>query len=170
MKNALIVAGVMIIVVAGGVSYFLYGPDNFLGTPSPTTVVNQASPTTVQFREIARGQTSTVKERKNYFITSSAQLSELWKMAGRTDSRPTIDFTKDDVIAVFMGEEPTAGYTIGVKTIEDTQNRMVTVSLTKPGISCANAEMITAPYHIIVVPKTDLPLSHTDVVTTISCL
>lgn len=67
---------------------------------------------------------------------------------------PKIDFTKNQVLAVFMGSRPTGGYTTSIIKIEDKDKRIVTVREKSPppdgGVTCA----VTTPYHLVVIPKT----------------
>jgi hypothetical protein len=162
------VAGVAFVAVVVGVLLFLYGPDSLATTPPP---LPRPAPLSVQvpFREIARGSQSTEARRVNYAITSTADLAKLWKMLDATSMPPKVDFTTNTVVATFAGKESTSGYSIAVSKVEDTKVRMVTVKITKPGSNCLLAQVLTAPYQIIEIPKTSLPLGHSDVVTTRNC-
>jgi hypothetical protein len=91
-------------------------------------------------------------------------------MIDASAARPDIDFSKDVVIAVFMGAEPTLGYSIAVASVEDGDNRAVAVTLTRPGGSCVLDKSVTQPYQIIVLPKTSLAFAHKDQVRTVGCL
>ena len=134
--------------------------------PSPLVVES----TSVLFTELASGTNADVTTRESYLITNDEELRDLWKLL-RTDSeRPTIDFTKDSVLAVFAGEEPTAGYTIAVRAITETNERMINIEIGAPGVTCGAAEVVTTPYQIIKVAKTDLPLAHKDAMVTTGCL
>ena len=126
--------------------------------------------TEVPFREIAHGTQSEVSRRANYLITSIDQLHALWKMIDAPGQTPTIDFDKNDVIAVFSGSKSTSGYAIDVSAVGDAESRMVVVSLTEPGASCFVGEEVTSPYQVIELSKTALPLSHQDKQVTASCL
>ncbi|MFM2330723.1 MAG: hypothetical protein RLZZ26_230 [Candidatus Parcubacteria bacterium] len=124
----------------------------------------------VPFTELAHGDRSDVTRRANFLITSSEELSLLWKMVNTSSAKPAVDFTTDMVIAVFAGTEPTLGYSISVANVSDADRRVVAVTVSKPGGSCVEGDTVTTPYQIIVLPKTALPFTHVDRVTTVSCL
>ena len=166
MKPALSALALIVVAVAIGVGVFLYGGANAPSAVGPAPAVG----TNVPFTELALGAQSSVTRRTNYLITSTDQLRELWKLVGVNGPLPTIDFTIHSVIAVFAGEEPTAGYSIAVSHIADGVARDVSIEITTPGVSCLLAQMITTPYQIIKVPATTLPLTHEDTATTTGCL
>ncbi|MDP2652107.1 MAG: protease complex subunit PrcB family protein [bacterium] len=163
MRNTLIVGGVAVAAIVIGVLVFLRGGDSFSNaSASPATVVS--------FTQLARGSHSKVTMRVNYLITSSDQLNELWKMVDATSTPPKIDFKKEAVIAVFAGEQPTAGYAISVAKVEDTSARIVSITLAKPDGRCMTGQVLTTPYELVTLPATSLPLAHEDISTTTSCL
>lgn len=123
----------------------------------------------ISFTELAQGEQSSVSQRANYLITSQSELASLWNLIKAPSSNiPIIDFTKNNVIAVFSGIEPYAGAAIAVSRIEDSSTkRIVEVSITKP--DCAAAQATTSPYQVVEVGKTPLTLTHVDQVRTITC-
>jgi hypothetical protein len=136
-------------------------------TPAEPT---QAVGTPVLFTELARGDHSDVSRRANFLITSSSELSQLWKMIDSQSEKPTIDFTKNTVVALFMGTKPTGGYSIEVTRVSDGEKRTVSALLKTPGGSCIVDQVVTNPYQIVSVPITTLAFGHTDEASTISCL
>jgi hypothetical protein len=159
-KKTLAIIGVALIAIAIGVTVFVSGD----GVSSP--VVVQPSAVVVPFTKITQGKQTTIEARVNYVLTSSSELSKLWKLVGATGTPPTVDFKKQAVIAVFAGKESTSS--IAVAKIEDASARMVSITLAKPSGVCASQQTAT-PYEIVTVPSTSLPLMHTDIITTASC-
>ena len=172
MKDTAIIVGMAAVAVVIGVVIFLNGGgSNSANTQQSAGANNNQVAIAVPFTELTHGTQSTVKKRTNYLITSSVELNQLWKMTDASGEVPTVDFTQNDVIAVFAGTEPTAGYTVAVAKVEDSATaRAVTVTLAKPGGSCILAQSLTAPYQIVVFTKSTLPLTHEDQTTTLSCL
>ena len=148
--------GLVVIVAMAGM--FMVGPDR----GGPAAVI-------VPFTALAEGAQSEVSARVNYLITTPEELAELWKLLKEPPPPPTVDFDKNVVAAIFAGEVPTAGYSITVAEVRDTADRMVKVELTKPGEGCVLAQSVAAPYQIIELPKTSLPFTHEDIVTTVRC-
>lgn len=124
-----------------------------------TAAVVQAVPSSVSFTEIAHGWKSTVEEPTNYVLTSPDQLAEVWKMLGTKDAPPQVDFSRQAVIAVFAGQTSDPKATIAVTQITDSTDRHVVVTITDAGVSCTGTCPLGAPYQLIVVPATALPLT-----------
>ena len=167
MKDSLIILGVALVAATGGVYFLLQG--NYSKTPLPVVTENQQSAVAVPFTSLVSGSQSKVAARVNYIITSSTQLNELWKMVDATGTPPKVDFNKDAVIAVFAGQQPTAGYAITVSKVTDSGARMVSITIRKPDSTCMVGQVLTAPYELVAIPATTLPLTHEDVSTTASC-
>ena len=51
------------------------------------------------------------------------------------------------------------GYSISVKSIEDTDERKIGVEFTCPGATAITTCDLTQPHHVIRMPKTSLPVS-----------
>lgn len=167
MKDTPIIAGIALLAVAIGVYFFLSGD---VKNSSPASVSeSQTSAVAVPFTPLVSGTRSTIAERVNYFITSSTQLNELWKLVDAKGQPPKVDFTKEAVIAVFAGQQPTGGYAIQVSKIVDSTSRLVSVTIQKPDSKCVVTQSFTAPYELVTIPATTLPLAHEDIPVIKSC-
>jgi hypothetical protein len=124
----------------------------------------------VNFTVLAQGDNSDVALRRNYHIKSEYELRELWKLVREQQESPKIDFEKESVLAIFAGTRPAAGYSIQVTKVADTDKRMVSIEVTMPGVSCLAEKTETAPYQIVTVPKSDLPLTHEETSRIEGCL
>ena len=137
--------------------------------PTTTTPPNTIPAAEVAFSELVKGDQSEVTRRENYLITSHAEMQALWELLGTSRPMPTIDFDKNQVIAVFAGERPSAGHVITVTKVADSALRMVAIQIATPGPSCSAAQVVTTPYQVLLLPKTTLTLTHQDTATTTSC-
>ena len=164
MRDNKILIGVALVAVIIGVGIFLYSGSSWRGTSPEDASASVAG--AVSFTPLARGVESSVHERVNYLITSSDQLSQLWKTIGAGGMPPAVDFSTHEVIAVFAGSDPVADITVA--KIQDTTTRMVSVSIAKPDGTCAGKDS-GSPYQIVAMPTTSLPLAHQDLVSTTSC-
>lgn len=92
-------------------------------------------------------------KKSNVVVKSHDELVALYKELGWINV-PTIDFSQNNVVAIFMGQKNTGGFSIGVRkvTIEDDKAIINTIE-TKPEGMATMA--LTAPYCIVVVAKTD---------------
>ncbi|HUY62307.1 MAG TPA: protease complex subunit PrcB family protein [Candidatus Paceibacterota bacterium] len=171
--NSVILMALAIIAIIGACLIFIYGRQTLGPTPTsapPAATSGGAAAVAVPFEELVAGTHSSVSARVDYLITSASELNQLWTMLGTTDKMPSVDFTNDEIIAVFAGQKPTSGYSIAVSKIEDDgAARTVIVDLTQPGSGCATATALTDPYQIVQVPKTSLPLTHEDQTSTANC-
>jgi len=166
-RDRLIVIGVALVAI--GIGTFLFLSGNFSSTSLPVVSDNQTVTITVPFTPLVSGTRSTVTTRVNYFITSSDQLDELWNMLNATSTPPKIDFSKQAVIAVFAGQQPSTGYAIKVSKVVDSSARLVSITIAKPGDTCMTGQAFTAPFELVAVPLTTLPLAHEDLSTTSTC-
>ncbi len=162
MQTRFVILGVIVIIALGAL-VFLFGRGNLqsdIGMRSVAAI-------DVPFEKLVEGTHSAVSTRKNYIITSEAQMKELWTLLDATTTPPVIDFSTHSVIAVFAGQDSCLD--ISVTRIEDTEDRMVSVEIAKASDSCAKGQSPTSPYEIVVIPATTLPLTHEDSSTTVSC-
>lgn len=125
-------------------------------------------------RVIAEGQYSGyITERANYRIENADELFELWRMVYATGgpALPPIDFETNEVLAVFDGTHSSGGYGISVLSVEDEPGvaRHVTILHREPGESCVTSQAITSPFEVVVLPRSGLPISRTDITETVSC-
>lgn len=170
MRNTLITIGLVLLAAVVGIFIYLSGRGQDLQKESlPAVATAQVPATVVSFTKLAHGTHSTITTRVNYSITSTDQLGKLWKMIDATSTPPVVDFKIQTVVAVFAGQKSTAGYSIAVSKIEDSESRMVSVTLASPEGACSAKKSATAPYEIIVVPSTALSFAHEDISTTTAC-
>ena len=157
---------IVVAVIAVAVGVYIFYSGQGLSSTFPN---NQPSAVIVSFEALAEGSRSKVESRVNYLITTQEELAELWKFLEEPPPVPTVDFNKKVVVAVFAGEVPTSGFDIAVVEVQDFNKRVVKIELIKPDKSCILTQSMTAPYQVIELPKTLLPFTHSDIVTTASC-
>ncbi len=68
---------------------------------------------------------------------------------------PKIDFDKHQVVAVFMGSRSSTAYRIKIVSIKEEGSLVVTVQERSPRRRAVSLTIMTAPYHAVVIPKTD---------------
>ena len=70
---------------------------------------------------------------------------------------PQIDFTQDMLIAVVDTVQPTGGYALNIVDIVSSEGTVsVEVEKVSPGPDCLVTDALTIPYHIIILPQTDM--------------
>lgn len=93
------------------------------------------------------------ENRGNIVIKSQSGLTALYKELNSTDV-PEVDFTKSNVVGLFMGQKSSGGYAIEiVSVIVNGDTAEVAVKETHPeGIA---SMAMTQPYCIAAIPKTE---------------
>jgi len=82
------------------------------------------------------------------------QRPETWRALWEGRQAPAVDFTQNSALVTLMGRQPTAGYNITITDVRTIGTDIVaTVSETRPKRGEAVAQVITYPYHMVVVPK-----------------
>ncbi len=107
-----------------------------------------------------KGDHCGITEQKHMVITDPKDWAELWKRVHRgkipIPEVPTIDFSKNMVLAVFMGQKPTSGYAIQITEISRTNGEVVVkVKEVTPPKGAILLQVLTQPFHIVVVPKVE---------------
>lgn len=94
-----------------------------------------------------------LETKSEQVITSQQQLNDLYKSLG-WNNVPSVDFKKNNVVALFMGQKSTGGYSISVRKVT-VEGNAATVYI-KTTVSEGMATMaLTAPYTIAIIPKTN---------------
>ncbi len=103
-------------------------------------------------RELASGSYSQQAEPRFEFVTTQAEWAPLWDRTSRGPI-PEVDFSRESVLAVFMGQRPTGGHAIRVEqVVREGQRLTVEVLLQAPGPDCMTTQALTQPYHLVAVP------------------
>ena len=118
----------------------------------------------IPFTVIVEGDTAAeYPDRQGAIIASSSEWKTLWEQLHRytipRPALPEVDFTQHMLLAVFAGEKRTGGYAIQVKRVTQTDQAVIVhVTETAPGPEDVVVAMITYPYQVVKIPRTDLPV------------
>ena len=99
-------------------------------------------------------------EAQNYVIKTETEWRSLWeKIFSNTSEKlplPEIDFTRRTIVAVFQGAQPSNGYEISIEAIVETENSLeVAIKAFAPGKRCVLTGIVTKPFDIVEIEKTD---------------
>jgi hypothetical protein len=105
-------------------------------------------------RTIEKGEQSNVDDAKQVLVRTEAEWTRLWTQHNPDRPRPSVDFSKEMVVAVFMGSRPTAGFSTTI-TSATVANGVLIVrySETMPGAAAVTAQILTFPYHLVAIPR-----------------
>ena len=98
------------------------------------------------------GQSSGIREKRMLAVRSRQEWSELWaKHAGVRAAVPDVDFSREMLVAVFLGEEQTGGHKVRVEVVPDpidVSQVFVLYSKVAPAKSGFQLQMICQPFTI----------------------
>jgi hypothetical protein len=174
MRDVSIIGLVAVGAIALGVFLFFFGPSPIRSEVNQALISSTNSNGPVSFTVLAQGQHAiSITERTNYRIQNTSDLNALWALvygSSDTPNAPSVDFSRYEVLAVFDGPDPTAGYSISVASVTDEAGkRLVLVSHISPDSTCKPQNEGTSPFQIVEVLKTTLSISHQDQMGTAPC-
>lgn len=181
MRDLFIIIGIALIAILAGITLYMYAaPHPVQQTPSEETAVNttpqpaavQIAGTPVSITLLKQGTDAPQDLGSgNYRIKDAAQMAALWNVlyGPNGPTPPTVDFKKMEVLAVLDGTHATGGYSVSIDAVADDGVRTVAVTHTVPGSTCQVSQGFTAPYTVVIVPRTTLSLSHIDKTVESSC-
>ena len=111
----------------------------------------------IHFRTISKDDYNLLTVKTEKVIKSQGAWVNFWSSISPTDGPiPQIDFNEKMVIAILMGQKSTGSYkTEIIKIIEKENEIEVIVKEVSPGSNCGADAVITSPYHIIELKKSD---------------
>ena len=108
----------------------------------------------VPIRSLDKGISSRVDVAGQAAVRSDAEWSTLWSQHAGERARPAVDFSKEMVLAVFLGTRSTAGYSVEiVGAREEGGALVVSYRESRPPSGSVTAQVLTSPYHLVAVPK-----------------
>jgi len=114
----------------------------------------QSSPPAV--RTVTKGPMSEIESPRQSAVRSADEWSALWKTHDPGGQMPAIDFSREMVVAVFLGSRPTGGYGVEiVRAVGNSGTLVVEYRETAPSPDAIAAQILTAPYHLAAIPKHD---------------
>jgi hypothetical protein len=109
---------------------------------------------------IARGSLSAIERPRQVVVQQDSDWRALWRQHAPDEDAPRVDFTTRTVLAVFLGSRNTAGYAVEITRVVRTPAATTArYHESRPGGGQILAQMITAPFHIVSVPRIVGPVS-----------
>lgn len=140
-------------------------------------VLDSAANTAVEvpFTVVATGYYSGIASERFEVIKDHSIFTGLWldhaKGFSPAPAQPDIDFSRDMVIATFLGERATGGYHIAISGVEEQEESLVvSVKATLPGVNCVVTQALSQPYQIVTVPRSGKIVAFTMAVERVDCL
>ncbi|MFT5734508.1 MAG: hypothetical protein ACJAZN_003123 [Planctomycetota bacterium] len=120
----------------------------------------------LSFEELGGGVTSGITTAGLHVLRDQASFEDLWRLHVRlqlpTPPTPEVDFEDSMVVAAFAGQKTTGGYTVQIdevvsvpETAEQPGQVIVRTSETVPAEDAMVTQMLTSPFHMVLVQKAD---------------
>ena len=107
-------------------------------------------------RTVVKGPMSGIESPRQAVVRSAAEWSTLWQAHDPGGAMPAIDFSREMVVAVFLGSRPTGGYAVEiVRAVGNSGTLVVEYVETAPSRDTVTGQVLTAPYHLAAIPKHD---------------
>lgn len=114
------------------------------------------SSSSIAIRRIGQWSTSSITTPTRMVIRDDSAYAKFWAGLGDPASRPSVDFTRDLVIAVAAGQQSTGGHSIAVDRVTRVGLGLaVEVTETVPPQGCMTTQAITQPVDVVVVAAAD---------------
>jgi len=106
---------------------------------------------------IDRGVVSDIDGPREVVARTADEWQALWKAhAGPARTVPPVDFAARMVVGVFAGTRNTGGYDVEITAVEvDGAGLVVRYAETSPAADALVAQVITSPFHVVSVPRTE---------------
>lgn len=105
------------------------------------------------------GAFSSEKAEKGLILRDATAWEALWKvMNANLDAvpeLPKVDFDKNMVVAYFLGEKTSGGWGVTIQSVNTVDGLKVTYVVRSPAPGAVTTTVMTYPYSVVVVPKTD---------------
>ncbi len=119
---------------------------------------NTKKDTSMTYQILLKGSHSNVEQAKNVVIKDKKELTKYYELynSGRDPKIlvPEVDFEKNMVVGIFLGEQTTGGFDIEIQSIKNTQEQMQIFYNVKAPDGPAIMVM-TQPFILIKVSKVD---------------
>ena len=116
----------------------------------------------IPFQTIAKGTRSGVSEAGQIIVRTQAEWNALWQkhssMESNRSQAPALDFNKEIVTGIFLGQKPTSGYDVEIISMERSDGTL-TVSLREksPQPGAVLTQAFTQPFHMVRIEINETP-------------
>ena len=119
-----------------------------------------AMQTSLPITTVVRGSSSQILEARQVVVQNADAWRALWKEHSAVPPPGDVpDFARETILAVFLGQRPTAGYAIEMTSVTQ-QGGMFVVEYVehKPASNASTAQVLTSPFQIVRIPRVTGPV------------
>jgi len=113
------------------------------------------APDQLAWETVAAGNQATgVDDRRFQLITDRQQLTSIWAQAHATQlqppSTPRVDFSRETLIAIFLGQQRSGGYGVEVVRVSEEGGELyLDVRFTEPAAGAITSQALTSPWTLV---------------------
>jgi PrcB C-terminal len=108
-------------------------------------------------RTIEKGDQSNIDDAKQVLVRTEAEWTKLWQQHATGRPKPSVDFSKEMVVGLFMGSRPNAGFSTAVVSATAGNGALIVrYTETMPAAGSVSAQILTFPFHLVAIPKADV--------------
>jgi len=89
-------------------------------------------------------------------IRDQASLDALWNQRLRGNA-PSIDFSKEQVIATFMGQRSTGGFSVNIRRLRTDEDGLLQILVNTMMAGPVAPSVLSSPYHVVAAPRSEGP-------------
>ena len=158
-------------VIASLLTAFAVGCSSPLGGPSAHTPLTV---TRLRSEPFSFTYVSRIRQSERLVIRDQAAWvdawASLWPSSAPIPAPPNVDFSREMIVFVALGERPTGGYSILVDSAASTPAGVtVWVGTSTPGLRCGTTQALTQPVDIARMQRVDTPVRFVDVSRVVDC-
>lgn len=118
-----------------------------------------AAATPATMKTVDKGSMSAIDAQRQVILRTPAEFATFWKSHANDRKMPDVDFTSNMVVGIFVGSRPTGGYGVEIVSAQPEGGTLIVkYKETRPGRGSMTAQVLTAPYHLVAIPKVDGPV------------
>src|SRR5262249_2574080 len=102
-------------------------------------------------RTIDKGTQSGIDVARTVVARTPQEWTAIWRAHAGDKPAPSVDFTKEMIVGVFLGSRPTAGHSVEIVGTRDAPIATLIVEYREgsPPRDMMTAQVITTPYHLV---------------------
>jgi hypothetical protein len=105
-------------------------------------------------RTLDKGSQSGVTAARQAAVRDGDEWAALWRTHAPARPLPAVDFSREMVVAVFLGSRPTAGFAVEIVGYRDAGGSVIVeYREAVPGRDLITAQVLTSPYHLAIIPR-----------------
>ena len=105
-------------------------------------------------RSLDKGSMSGVMMERQVAVRDAGEWAALWRQHAPDRPQPSVDFSREMVVGVYLGTRPTPGFSVEVTGYREAgEGAVVLYREGSPSRDLIAAQVLTFPYHLVAIQK-----------------